>query len=83
MAYNTSAYNSLSEGDIKKTYRYLKDIIRRYIERKGAGGAPETEGATPVKPRPNPKKHPEDKNKKGKKKRTGEGMETLREKLQR
>ena len=35
------------------------------------GGAPEAEDAATVEPRPNPKKHPEDKNKKGKGKDDG------------
>lgn len=33
MAYDIHAYNSLNEGDPKKTYQNIRDIIRRHIER--------------------------------------------------
>ena len=33
MAYDTHAYNSLNEGDPKKTYQNIRDIVRRRIER--------------------------------------------------
>lgn len=33
MACDVSAYNSMSEGDPRKTYNRLCDVIRRYIER--------------------------------------------------
>lgn len=33
MAYNMVACNSLNEGDPKKTYQNIRDIIRRHIER--------------------------------------------------
>ena len=106
-------YNSLNEGDPKKTYQTLRDMIRRHIERqteykmllekekavkdianifqslkpsrpapkakatpapsdpkkpktKPSSAVGKTEEATPVKPTPNPKRHPEDKKGKGK-----------------
>ena len=82
MSYDIHMYNSLNEGDPKKSYQTLRDMIRRHIERqtedrpapndpkkpktKPSGAAGETEEATPVKPTPNPKRHPEDKKGKGK-----------------
>ena len=33
MSYDIHMYNSLNEGDPKKTYQTLRDIIRRHIER--------------------------------------------------
>ena len=33
MAFDIHTYNSLNEGDPKKTYQNIRDIIRRHIER--------------------------------------------------
>lgn len=33
MVYDISVYNSMNDDDVKKIYKYLRDMIRRYIER--------------------------------------------------
>lgn len=33
MVYDINVYTALDEGDLKKTYKHIRDIIRRHIER--------------------------------------------------